>query len=53
MCIDSEAATPDVHHHIGKSQNEYEFIGPFLSQNAGDPATQVPILVHWSFPHQS
>lgn len=35
------AFTPDTHHHIGKSQNEYEVIGTFLSQNAGDPAIQV------------
>lgn len=35
------AFTPDTHHHIGKSQNEYEAIGTFLSQNAGDPAIQV------------
>lgn len=49
--MDSEPA-PDIHHHIGKSQNEYESIGEFLSQNAGDPAIQVPSLILQLFqPH--
>lgn len=37
----SEAISPDMHHHIGKSQNEAEHIGTFLSTNAGDPAVKV------------
>lgn len=36
-----EAVTLDAHHHIGKSQNEPEHIGTFLSKNAGDPAIKV------------
>lgn len=40
--INTEPAfSPDAHYHIGKSQNEYEPIGTFLSSNAGDPAVQV------------
>lgn len=33
----------EVHHHMGKSQNEYEHIGTFLSSNALDPAVKVPL----------
>lgn len=32
------------HHHIGKSQNEFEHIGTFLRRNSGDPATKVRVL---------
>lgn len=31
----------EAHHHMGKSQNEYEHIGTFLSQNVSDPAVKV------------
>lgn len=37
----SEAVSPDMHHHIGKSQNEAEHVGTFLSTNASDPAVKV------------
>lgn len=37
----SERVTLDIHHHIGKSQSEYESIGPWLSQHTGDPAIKV------------
>lgn len=35
--------SPEAHHHIGKSQNEYEPIGAFLLKNAEDPAIEVII----------
>jgi hypothetical protein len=35
------ADTPQEHHHIGISQNQYEDIGMFLRTNAGDPAINV------------
>lgn len=38
---EENACTPDVHHHIGKSQNYPEHIGLFLQQHAGDPAVKV------------
>lgn len=31
----------EAHHHMGKSQNEYEHIGSFLSSNISDPAVKV------------
>lgn len=38
------------HHHIGKSQNQFEHIGSFLRRNSGDPAIKVrlftPYLKH-------
>lgn len=37
----SEVVSPDTHYYIGKSQNEVEHIGMFLSNNAGDPAVKV------------
>jgi len=37
------ATHPDVHYHIGSSQNRYEHIGTFLRQTEGDPATKVGI----------
>lgn len=36
-----EEITVDTHHHIGKSQNEVEDIGTFLSKNPRDPAIKV------------
>jgi hypothetical protein len=30
--------SPQEHHHIGASQNEFQHIGTFLNKNAGDPA---------------
>lgn len=39
--IEPPPLMPDAHHHIGKSQNEYEGIGTFLSKHMGDPAVQV------------
>lgn len=39
-------STPDTHHHIGKSQHDYENIGTFLLNNAGDPAIQVSSLLN-------
>lgn len=38
---DKAAITPDMHYHIGKSQNDAEHIGMFLSRNSGDPAVKV------------
>jgi hypothetical protein len=35
------AHTPDMHHHIGKSQNDPEHIGLFVHRHAGDPAVKV------------
>lgn len=35
------ACTPQEHHHIGHSQNQYEHIGTFLRKYAGDPAIKV------------
>lgn len=32
------AISPEQHHHIGKSENTYEDIGTFLSNNTDDPA---------------
>jgi hypothetical protein len=32
---------PQQHHHIGRSQNQYEHIGTFLRRHAGDPAVMV------------
>lgn len=29
------------HHHMGKSQKEYDHIGTFLANNSGDPAIKV------------
>jgi hypothetical protein len=37
------ANDPDIHYHIGKSQNRYMHIGTFLRQTEGDPATKVRI----------
>jgi hypothetical protein len=39
------AETPQEHHHIGLSQHQYEHIGTFLGQNAGDPAVKVRAAV--------
>lgn len=36
---------PEVHHHIGTSQNIYEDIGIFVRQNTGDPAVKVFSLI--------
>jgi hypothetical protein len=33
--------TPQGHHHMGVSQNQYEHIGTFLNRTSGDPATKV------------
>lgn len=38
---DDITASPDMHHHMGKSQNDFEVIGQFLSRNSGDPAIKV------------
>lgn len=35
------ACTEEMHHHIGKSQNEHDNIGGLLAQNAGEPAFKV------------
>lgn len=35
------ACTEGMHHHIGKSQNEYDNIGGLLAKNAGEPAFKV------------
>lgn len=40
----SETVSPKTHHHIGKSQNNAEHIGTFLSANTGDPAVKVQNL---------
>lgn len=39
----------EVHHHMGKSQNNYEHIGTFLSSNACDPAVKVLLIFTLSF----
>lgn len=44
-----EVVTPELHHHIGKSQNDAEHIGTFLSKNAGDPAVKVIIYIFFLF----
>jgi hypothetical protein len=42
LCPDELVAkTPQEHHHIGVSQNEYDHIGTFLQKNSGDPAIKV------------
>lgn len=33
--------SPQVHHHIGRSEDVYEHVGTFLRQRSGDPAIQV------------
>jgi hypothetical protein len=38
---DKIATSPDVHHHIGKSQNQHEHVGLFVQKHSGDPAVQV------------
>jgi hypothetical protein len=38
---DAVANDPDVHHHIGKSQNNPEHIGFFVQKHSGDPAIKV------------
>jgi hypothetical protein len=35
------ANTPEAHHHIGRSENQFEHIGTFLNAHAGDPAVKV------------
>jgi len=37
------ARTPEEHHHIGTSQNQFEHIGSFLNRNSGDPATKAKV----------
>jgi hypothetical protein len=37
-------STPDVHHSIGKSQNNPRNVPLFLQRNAGDPAVKVRIF---------
>jgi hypothetical protein len=39
------AIDPDVHHCIGKSQNEPEHIGLFVQKHSGDPAVKVFSLI--------
>lgn len=39
----------EVHHNMGKSQNDYEHIGTFLSDNSHDPAVKVPSVFTLSF----
>lgn len=46
--IAPEPVTPDTHHHIGKSQNEYESVGTWLSRHTGDPAVKVIPFFHVS-----
>lgn len=36
-------STPQEHHHIGATQNNYIHIGTFLQKNTGDPAIQVRV----------
>jgi hypothetical protein len=38
---DDVATTPDVHHHIGLSENHPKHIGTFLRTYSDDPAVQV------------
>lgn len=33
--------SPEIHHHIGKTENDFVDIGVFLRRNAGDPAIHV------------
>lgn len=35
------AINPEVHHNIGKSENQSEHIGLFATKNSGDPAVKV------------
>jgi hypothetical protein len=39
--LENVATTPDVHHHIGVSQNHFEHIGTFLRTHAEDLAVKV------------
>ena len=43
---DEETVTtdPQIHHHIGQSQNNYHHIGTFLYNNATDPAVKVSVV---------
>jgi hypothetical protein len=45
--VEPVADTPQEHHHIGISQNQYEDIGIFLRTNAGDPAINVRAYFKW------
>ena len=38
---DNVARDSDVHHHIGKSQNEPEHVGLFVQKYESDPAVKV------------
>lgn len=46
------AHTPETRYQIGKSQNEYDLIGTFLSKHSGDPAIQVKIPLHYLLCHR-
>jgi hypothetical protein len=41
MPCEAVGSAPHEHHHIGVSQNNFEHIGTFLQNHAGDPATKV------------
>jgi len=45
------AATPQEHHHIGVSQNQFEHIGSFLRIHGDDPATQVSPIKYHGWPY--
>jgi hypothetical protein len=45
-CNDAALGTLRKHHHIGASENDYEHIGTFLRQHAGDPAIKVQIQIN-------
>lgn len=39
--VENNAIAPEAHHKIRKLENEYDHIGTFLHNNAGDPAVKV------------
>jgi len=43
-CEKDIATTPDVHYHIGKSENRHEHIPSFLRAHEGDPAVLVRFI---------
>jgi hypothetical protein len=39
--IEAVGNTPQEHHHIGVSQNQFEHLGTFLRDHSGDPSIKV------------
>jgi hypothetical protein len=42
---------PDVHHCIGRSQNQPEHIGLFVQNNSGNPAIKVLLILNLAAVH--